>query len=120
MSFSEAKFENREKAENFIKNTLNDSKQYRLLEITGKPSSKEIPLDKNLFRLQEGTIYMGRIPLWRTCSPSLENYKFNILDETEYDFGFVTLCCIDGYGDYYHFGKWPHEEYCRNWVALHT
>lgn len=61
-------------------------------------------------------IYYRNVPLWRSVSPSLDDYKFCLIDETMYFGGFVTLACQDDWGDFFHYGRWKSLEAAQAWL----
>lgn len=61
-------------------------------------------------------IYYKNILLFTTVDNSLEKYKIEILDETDFFMGFVTIQLTDSEGDYFYYGKFSSLEKCKEWL----
>jgi hypothetical protein len=85
--------------------------------------SIETPIDKEHFEIRyvftpypHAAITYKGLPLWETTSPDLEEYKFFLLDESMFNYGFLTLTCRDEHGDLYVYGRWETLEQAQEWL----
>ena len=72
-------------------------------------------LNNGLFGAKNAIFYKD-VLLFTSIDKNLDMYKLNVIDETKYMAGFVTIRLIDSKGDSYHYGRWQTINEFKEWL----